>query len=97
MRMILLLSALLLVSCSQDVPIKKIDRKALLIERTPEGFDILSPDKEILLEFTRGNTDSSSLETLKYIYEVAQEQSAGDDEKIKLKERPNENVILSLR
>jgi hypothetical protein len=43
-----------------------------------DGFEIYDSNNEILLEFTHANTDSLSLETLKYIHEVLSERSEID-------------------
>jgi hypothetical protein len=43
-----------------------------------DGFEIYGSEKELLLEFTHSNTDSLSLETLDYIYEVLNERSVNE-------------------
>ena len=40
-----------------------------------DGFEIYDSQKELVLEFTRTNTDSLSLETLQYIHEVLSEKT----------------------
>jgi hypothetical protein len=40
-----------------------------------DGFEIFDSQKELLLEFTHSNTDSLSLETLKFIQEVLSERT----------------------
>jgi len=51
----------------------KLDEKASTIKILPtaEGWEIYSKDNELLLELTRENTDSQSIETLNYIYETS--------------------------
>lgn len=45
----------------------------IYITKSEDGYNIFSHDKKLLLEFTKQNSDSLSLETLKYIYEVSNE------------------------
>lgn len=56
-------------------PINSASQQKQLIYITPSetGYDIYSAENELLLEFTKTNIDSASLETLNYIYEVSKE------------------------
>ena len=74
LSVIALIGFIILLSCNKS----KLDEKALIIYIAPtgEGYEIYSKDKELLLEFTKRNTDSSSLETLGYIYETSKENRA---------------------
>lgn len=40
---------------------------------TESGFNIYNSKGELLLQLTRSNTDSLSLENLRYIYEIVKE------------------------
>jgi len=43
--------------------------KTIIIEKTEKGFDTYYEDGTLQYEFTKQNTDSTTLETLKDIYE----------------------------
>jgi hypothetical protein len=53
---------------------KTVTTSGIEIRKTSEGFDIYRGEN-LLLEMTKRNTDSLSLETLNYIYDVIQEQT----------------------
>ena len=76
MKLILIIfSVLLITSCNQDSSSEnKIELDASLnITKTGVGFNVYSNTGELILEFTKQNTDSASLETLDLIYETAKE------------------------
>lgn len=68
------------------------DEKAqnIYIYPTAQGWEIYSKENKLLLELTKENTDSLSLETLKYIYETSKETPALEDEDYKQKT----NILL---
>ncbi len=70
---ILILVGMLMLSCSKvkhdDTQVKF--ESQLSIVKQDEGFNIYSNTGELILEFTKQNSDSASLETLNYIYETA--------------------------
>ena len=70
MKKYLALSLLLLTTFTFE---SKEKYQQIFITPTAEGYNVYSNKKELLLEFTKMNTDSLSLETLKYIYDVAEE------------------------
>jgi hypothetical protein len=74
---IIILFSLFLIGLSNQyksaVPIYLIPSK--------DGFEIYDSQKELLLEFTNLNTDSLSLETLKFIHEVLSERTIIDNNK----------------
>ena len=70
MKKILVIFAFLIMTCSSE-PNEKAE--PIFILKTNQGFSIYSHDKELLLELSNINTDSLSLETLRYICEVANE------------------------
>lgn len=80
MKKLILVSAILLTCFTFDTEEKQ---QKIYFTRTAVGFNVYSAQKELLLEFTKTNTDSLSLETLKYIYEVAEEFNNKKQEKIK--------------
>lgn len=72
--LIILLSFVIL-SCEGKREQTEGSVETIQIEQTGEGYNIYTPENELLLEFTRNNTDSLSLETLSYIYQVSREGS----------------------
>lgn len=48
-------------------------RTDIQIKQSNSGYDIYK-NNELMLEFTKQNCDSMSLETLKYIYDVSKEK-----------------------
>ena len=75
MNFLLLFALLLFASCNVTETIEtKIDLDGTMnITRTEDAFNIYSNTGELILEFTKQNCDSVSLETLDYIYETAKE------------------------
>lgn len=72
---IIILLGLLMLSCSKakhDETQVKFDSQ-LSIVKHDGGFNIYSNTGELILEFTKQNSDSASLETLNYIYETAKD------------------------
>jgi len=66
---------MLMLSCSKlghDKPQLKFESQ-LSIVKHDGGFNIYSNTGELILEFTKQNSDSASLETLDYIYETAKD------------------------
>lgn len=65
--------ALAFITCNKkEVP--NIKFEALLsINKTDLGYNIYSNEGELILEFTKRNCDSLSLETLDYIHQTAKE------------------------
>jgi len=87
-HLLLLLTAALLFSCSDnteqkltsipdkqiDLPSGKADKTgAFYINKNENTYEIYSNRGELILEYTPNNTDSASLETLKYIYDTVKE------------------------
>lgn len=80
-HLLLLLTAMLLISCNEKTEQKSIslpDRKAgktgaFYINKNENTYEIYSNKGELILEFTKQNTDSASLSTLEYIYETVKE------------------------
>jgi hypothetical protein len=70
-----LFTIILFTSCKEPEPIEtKIDLDGMFnITKTDVGFNIYSNTGELILEFTKRNSDSLSLRTLDYIYETARE------------------------
>ena len=66
---------LLIIGCKESTQVEtNIDLEGMLnITKTDMGFNIYSNQGILILEFTKQNSDSSSLETLDYIYETAKE------------------------
>lgn len=71
----IIISFLLLAGCMQEVKeVPKIELDASMnITKTDVGFNVYSNTGELILEFTKRNSDSSSLKTLDYIYHTAKE------------------------
>ena len=69
----------------------------MAISQTPQGYDIYSNGGELLLEFTKRNCDSQSLNTLSYIFDTSKEFNV-DPKKFKqqYKDKPK-NYIATLR
>lgn len=72
---LLILFGFVILSCNSEREQPEGSVETIRIEQTGEGYNIYTPERELLLEFTRNNTDSSSLETLSYIYQVSREGS----------------------
>lgn len=68
----------ILISCNKAKPDERA--RTISIMPTAQGWEIYGKDKELLLELTQDNTDSLSLETLKYIYEASQESPDNTEE-----------------
>jgi hypothetical protein len=66
---------LLIIGCKESTRVEtNIDIEGMLnITKTEVGFNIYSNQGILILEFTKQNCDSSSLETLDYIYETVKE------------------------
>ena len=66
---------LFIISCKESTQVEtNIDLEGMLnITKTEVGFNIYSNQGILILEFTKQNCDSSSLETLDYIYETVKE------------------------
>ena len=75
MKNILFISFLLLVGCNTKTENKIIvNTKGLIgIVKTEQGYGIYSNQGELILEYTKQNCDSLSLETLDEIYQTAKE------------------------
>ena len=75
MKITLFLILMFLMGCSSEIKQEhKIELDASLnITKTEAGFNVYSNTGELILEFTKQNTDSASLETLDLIYETAKE------------------------
>lgn len=75
LKLLFLLIILLITSCKEMPQIKtKIDLDGTInITRTENGFNIYSNKGELILEYTKQNCDSLSLETLDEIYETTRE------------------------
>lgn len=71
----LIISFLLFAGCMQEIKQEaKIELDASLnITKTEAGFNIYSNTGELILEYTKQNCDSASLETLDEIYQTAKE------------------------
>ena len=72
---ILILLGLLILSCSKvkhDETKVKFESQLSIVKHDGD-FNIYSNTGELILEFTKQNCDSTSLETLNYIYETAKE------------------------
>ena len=63
---------ILIIGCKESTQVEtNIDLEGMLnITKTEVGFNIYSNQGILILEFTKQNCDSSSLETLDYIYET---------------------------
>lgn len=79
LSVIALIGFIIILSCNNKA---KLDERAQTISIMPtaQGWEVYSKEKELLLEFTKENTDSLSLETLNYIYESSKEGSEMDEE-----------------
>jgi len=66
---------LLIIGCKKSTQVESnIDLEGMLnITKTEVGFNIYSNGGILILEFTKQNCDSASLETLDYIYETVME------------------------
>jgi len=65
---------LLIIGCKETTRDEVIDLEGMLnITKTEVGFNIYSNQGILILEFTKQNCDSTSLETLDYIYKTAKE------------------------
>ncbi len=66
---------LFIIGCKESTQVEtNIDLEGMLnITKTEVGFNIYSNRGILILEFTKQNCDSSSLETLDYIYETVKE------------------------
>ena len=64
-----------IIGCKESTQVEtNIDLEGMLnITKTEVGFNIYSNGGILILEFTKQNCDSSSLETLDYIYETVME------------------------
>lgn len=69
----IILVLLIAVACVSEGEINYKPQKIVIQPNHQGGYDVYSYDGELLLEFTSTNTDSLSLETLKYTYEVSSE------------------------
>jgi hypothetical protein len=78
LSVIALIGFIVIISCNKA----KLDERAQTISIIPtaQGWEVYSKDKELLLELTKDNTDSLSLETLNYIYENSKESSGIDED-----------------
>ena len=70
---LILFIGLTLFSCNQNEETKIQVDASLGIIKTEANFEIYSNKGELILEFTKQNCDSSSLETLEYIYQTSKE------------------------
>jgi hypothetical protein len=66
---------LFIIGCKESTQVEtNIDLEGMLnITKTEVGFNIYSNEGILILEFTKQNCDSSSLETLSYIYKTVKE------------------------
>jgi len=66
---------LFIIGCKDSTRVEtNIDLEGMLnITKTEVGFNIYSNEGILILEFTKQNCDSSSLETLDYIYKTIKE------------------------
>ena len=62
-----------LYSCAEKEPVIIEIDASLNITKIEEGFNIYSNTGILILEFTKGNCDSASLETLDLIYQTVKE------------------------
>lgn len=62
----------LLIGCNEKRPVQN-NSAILYISKTDSGFNIYPNKKELLLDYTKLNCDSLSLETLNEIYSTAKE------------------------
>ncbi len=69
----ILFIGLTLFSCNQNEENKIQVDVSLGIIKTEKSYEIYSNKGELILEFTKQNCDSSSLETLEYIYQTSKE------------------------
>lgn len=85
LSVIALIGFIIILSCNNKA---KLDERAQTISIMPtaQGWEVYSKEKELLLEFTKENTDSLSLETIKYIYETSKESSGNPQDEYKKKE-----------
>lgn len=67
------------------------NKEKILIEKTGNGYNVYSAENELLLEFTKQNTDSASLSTLKYIYETSKELQ----NKVDVPDQKNPQILKS--
>lgn len=82
----LLLIVLFFYGCTKTEKIPTPDGKAkigsvYILPSGNGGFEVYSAGKELLLEFSKENTESLSLETLNYIYETVKEDVTPTEEK----------------
>jgi hypothetical protein len=65
----------LIIGCKESTQVEtNIDLEGMLnITKTEVGFNIYSNEGILILEFTKQNCDSRSLETLDYIYDTVKE------------------------
>ncbi len=66
------LTFLFIIGCKESTQVEtNIDLEGMLnITKTEAGFNIYSNQGILILEFTKQNCDSTSLETLDYIYDT---------------------------
>ena len=69
------ITLLFIIGCKESPQVEtNIDLEGMLnITKTEVGFNIYSNRGILILEFTKQNCDSSSLETLDYIYETVKD------------------------
>ena len=70
--LLFILFSLFIFGCKESTQVEtNIDLEGMLnITKTEVGFNIYSNEGFLILEFTKQNCDSASLETLDYIYET---------------------------
>ena len=73
--LLFVITFILIIGCKESTQVEtNIDLEGMLnITKTEVGFNIYSNTGELILEFTKQNSDSASLETLDYIYKTAKE------------------------
>jgi hypothetical protein len=65
---------LLILNCLLKVfSLPTLNTQSISLIPTESGFNIYNSKGELLLQLTRSNTDSLSLEKLKYIYDIVKE------------------------
>ncbi len=94
MKYLYLISCLLIFACETNT---QEESQIVSISQTPQGYNIYSNSGELLLEFTKRNCDSLSLNTLSYIFETSKEFNV-DPNKFKQQYKGNsKNFIATLR
>ena len=73
--LLFVITFLFIIGCKESTQVEtNIDLEGMLnITKTEVGFNIYSNGGILILEFTKQNCDSSSLESLDYIYETVKD------------------------